>query len=142
MFLLSTWNSAAFSQDLFTVLVWWRRSTFWWPDRNIEEGVSKSIRTCRLEQELQTVELSATRCSCLAILWVSLMSFAAITLCVASQRGFIVVSIYFFIDSVRKLLNTPSYMYIFPAFISKPTWLLSLHTVFMFGLINWRYQHG
>jgi hypothetical protein len=35
------------------------------------------------------------------------VSFAAITLCVASQRVFIVV--YFVIDSVRKLLDTPSY---------------------------------
>jgi hypothetical protein len=34
------------------------------------------------------------------------MSFAAIILCVASQRVFIVV--YFVIDSVRKLLDTPS----------------------------------
>jgi hypothetical protein len=32
------------------------------------------------------------------------VSFAAITLCVASQRVFIVVSVYFVIDSVRKLL--------------------------------------
>jgi hypothetical protein len=37
------------------------------------------------------------------------VSFAAITLCVASQRVFIVVSVYFVIDSVRKLLDTPSY---------------------------------
>jgi hypothetical protein len=37
------------------------------------------------------IQLSATRCSCIAILWVSLVSFAAITLCVASQRVFIVV---------------------------------------------------
>jgi hypothetical protein len=36
------------------------------------------------------------------------VSFAAITLCVASQRVFIVV-VYFVIDSVRKLLDTPSY---------------------------------
>jgi hypothetical protein len=35
------------------------------------------------------------------------MNFAAITLCVASQQVFIVV--YFFIDSVRKLLDTPAY---------------------------------
>jgi hypothetical protein len=41
------------------------------------------------------VQLSATRCSCIAILWVSLVSFAAITLCVGSQRVFIVVSVYF-----------------------------------------------
>jgi hypothetical protein len=37
------------------------------------------------------------------------VSFAAITLYVASQRVFIVVSVHFFIDSVRKLLDTPSY---------------------------------
>jgi uncharacterized membrane protein len=34
------------------------------------------------------------------------VSFTAITLCVASQRVFIVV--YFVIDSVRKLLDTPT----------------------------------
>jgi hypothetical protein len=40
------------------------------------------------------------------------VSFAAITLCVASQRVFIVVgSVYFVIDSVRKLLDTPSYSF-------------------------------
>jgi hypothetical protein len=38
------------------------------------------------------------------------VSFAAITLCVASQCVFIVVVVDFFIDSVRKLLDTPSYM--------------------------------
>jgi uncharacterized membrane protein len=37
------------------------------------------------------------------------VSFAAITLCVASQRVFIVVSLHFVIDSVRKLLDTLSY---------------------------------
>jgi hypothetical protein len=40
------------------------------------------------------------------------VSFAAITLCVASQRVFIVVSVYFVIDLVRKLLDTPSYVLI------------------------------
>jgi hypothetical protein len=55
------------------------------------------------------VQLSATRCSCIAILWVSLVSFAAITLCVASQQVFIVV-VYVVIVSVRKLLDTPSYI--------------------------------
>jgi len=34
------------------------------------------------------------------------VNFAAITLCVASQQVFVVVGIYFFIDSVRKLLDT------------------------------------
>jgi hypothetical protein len=35
------------------------------------------------------------------------VSFAAITLCVASQRVFIVI-VYFVIDSVQKLLDIPS----------------------------------
>jgi hypothetical protein len=35
------------------------------------------------------------------------VSFASITLCVASQRVFVVVD--FVIESVRKLLDTPSY---------------------------------
>jgi hypothetical protein len=40
------------------------------------------------------------------------VSFAAITLCVASQRVVlvvVVVVVYFVIDSVRKVLDTPSY---------------------------------
>jgi hypothetical protein len=53
------------------------------------EGVSKSFRTGRLGRELQMVQVSAIRCSFIAILWVSLVRFAAITLCVASQRVFI-----------------------------------------------------
>jgi hypothetical protein len=78
--------------------------------RHKYEVVSKSFRTVCLERELQMVQLSATRCSCIAILCVSLVSFAAITLCVASQRVFIVVSVYFVIDLVRKLMDTPSYV--------------------------------
>jgi hypothetical protein len=66
-----------------------------------------SFRTGRLERELQMVQLSATRCSCIAILWVSLVSFAAITICIASQRVLVFV-VYFVIDSVRTLLDTPS----------------------------------
>jgi hypothetical protein len=46
----------------------------------VHEGVSKSFRTGRLDLELQMVQLCATRCSCIAILWVSLVNFAAITL--------------------------------------------------------------
>jgi hypothetical protein len=39
------------------------------------------------------------------------VSFAAITLCVASQRVFVVVVVvYFVIDSVRKLLDTSLYL--------------------------------
>jgi hypothetical protein len=71
----------------------------------ITEDVSKSFRTGRLERELQMVQLSASRCICIAILWVSLVSFSVITLCVASQRVFIVV--FFIIDSVRKLWIRP-----------------------------------
>jgi hypothetical protein len=41
------------------------------------------------------VELSASRCSFIAILSVSLVSFAAITLCVASQQVFVVGVVYF-----------------------------------------------
>jgi hypothetical protein len=40
------------------------------------------------------VQLSAIRCSCIT----SLVSFAAITLRVASQRAFIVLVVYFVID--------------------------------------------
>jgi hypothetical protein len=72
---------------------------------SICEGVSKSFRTDRLERELQMVQLSATSCSCISILWVCLVCFAVITLCVAS-RVFIV---YLVMDSVRKRLDTPSY---------------------------------
>jgi hypothetical protein len=74
------------------------------------EDVSKSFRTGRLERELQMVQLSATRCSCIHILWLSLVSFAAITLCVvASQRVILKVSVYSaetfgytFVQPVRK----------------------------------------
>jgi len=36
----------------------------------LQEGVFKSFRTGRLERELLTVQLSATRCICIAILWI------------------------------------------------------------------------
>jgi hypothetical protein len=73
----------------------------------IYEGVSKSFRTGRLERELQMIQLSATRCSCIAILWVSLVNFAAIAICAASQQVFIIVVVCFDIDSVRKLWIHP-----------------------------------
>jgi hypothetical protein len=80
-----------------------------WRSEHTYEDVSKSFRAGRLERELQMVQLFDTRCSCIAILWVSLVSFAVITLSVASQRVFIVV-VYFVIHSVRKLLDTPPYI--------------------------------
>jgi hypothetical protein len=55
--------------------------------------VPKSFWTGRLELELQMVQLSAIKFSCIAILWVSLVSYAAITLCVASQLVFISIII-------------------------------------------------
>jgi hypothetical protein len=64
------------------------QKTRWYPG-SCYEGVSRSSRTGHLERELQMVELSASRGSCIAILWVSLVSFVAITLRVASQRVFI-----------------------------------------------------
>jgi len=67
------------------VLFWIQGTAIPWSD-TLYEGVSKSFQTGRLEWELQMVQLSAT----IAILWVSLVSFAAITLCVASQRVFVV----------------------------------------------------
>jgi hypothetical protein len=51
-------------------------------------------RTDRLERELHMVQLSATSCSYIAILSASLVSFAAINLCIAAQRVFFVV-VYF-----------------------------------------------
>jgi len=69
--------------------------------------VSKSFRTGPLERKPQMVQLSVTRCSCIAIFWASLVSFAAIILWVASQQVFIIVD--FVINSVRELLDTPSY---------------------------------
>jgi small-conductance mechanosensitive channel len=70
------------------------------------ESLSKSFRTGRLKRELHMVLLSATKCSCIAILCVSLVSYSAITLCVASQRVFtvvvvVVVVVYFVIESVQ-----------------------------------------
>jgi hypothetical protein len=59
------------------------------------ESVYKNFPDWPPGARMQMVQLSATRCSCIAILWVSLASFAAITLYVASQRVFIFVSVYF-----------------------------------------------
>jgi len=74
---------------------------------SVYEGVFKSSQAGHLERELQMVQLSATGCSCVTILWASLVSFATIILCVAFHQVFIFV--YLIIDSVWKLLNTPSY---------------------------------
>jgi hypothetical protein len=57
----------------------------------VYKSVSRSFRTGSLKREMQMIQLSTNRCSYIAVLWVSLVSFAFITLCVASQRVFIVV---------------------------------------------------
>jgi hypothetical protein len=49
------------------------------PKKYTYKGVSKSFRTDRLQRELQMLQPSATKCSCIAIFWVSIVSFAAIT---------------------------------------------------------------
>jgi hypothetical protein len=84
------WNELILHLGLQTGMIPWV-----FPIEMIYEGVSKSFRTGLLERKLQIVQLSATRCSYIAILWVTLVSFATITLYVASERVFIVVSIYF-----------------------------------------------
>jgi hypothetical protein len=59
------------------------------------------------------------------------MTFAAITLCVASQRVFIVVSVYFVIDSVRKLLGTPSYDINYGGILSNKNVIFNLSKIYI-----------
>jgi hypothetical protein len=58
------------------------------------ECPSKIFRIGRLERELQMTRLSATKCSCIAILWVSLVNFATTILYIASQRVFVVIPLW------------------------------------------------
>jgi hypothetical protein len=113
---------------------------------NVYEGISKSFRTGRQKRELQMVQLSATTSNRIAILWVSLVFFAAITFCVAHQRVFIVVSVYFFVDSVRKLSDTPSYILkrdIFHCLISTPSPSFSPRSsiVYLWFHVEWPGQY-
>jgi hypothetical protein len=94
------------------------------------KGVSKSFRTDRLELELQMAQLSATGCSCIAILWVSVVSFAAITFYVASQRVIPKTSVHFVYYSVRKRLVTPSYS--FGLYLKVKFWAYVLSLVISF----------
>jgi hypothetical protein len=89
-----------------------KKNSFLYPSfSDTYEGVSKSFRTGCLERELQMVQLSATRCSCITILWVSLVSFAAITFCVASGRVFIAVSAYFVVAQSGNFWIQPCIMH-------------------------------
>jgi len=85
------WASSLHSCCLYTGLLVLNSSL------HVSEDISKSFWTGRLDRELQMIQLSATRCNCVAILWVSLMGFAAISLCVASQRAVPNISVYFII---------------------------------------------
>jgi len=70
----------------------------------------KVSRLAAWSQNCQWYQLSATRCSFIAVLRVSLVSFAAITLCVASQRVFSVVSLYFVMtQSGNFWIHPPTY---------------------------------
>jgi hypothetical protein len=61
------------------------------------------------------------------------VSFGSITLCVASHRAFIVVVVVvdFIIDSVRKLLDTPSFLST-PSFMYPPSFKCALIYFFYF----------
>jgi hypothetical protein len=61
------------------------------PSQEQYEDISKSFRPGRLARELQMAQLSAIRYYCIAIWWVSLVSFASITLCVASWVFIVIV---------------------------------------------------
>jgi hypothetical protein len=85
------------SQELAHVTTFNHWSVYWylncerWPKHLIRkastyESVTKSFRTGRLERELQMVQLSATTCSCIAILWVNLVRFTVITLRLAFNK--------------------------------------------------------
>jgi hypothetical protein len=103
----------------------------------IRYGSVKSFRTGRLERELQMVQLSATGCSCIAILWVSLVRFPAITLCFASKRVFLV---YFVIDLVRKLYGSTSYICICSKGISAKSQRYCHCYFLMIGLYTGRFR--
>jgi hypothetical protein len=109
--------------------------------RKIHEGVFKSFRTGRLERELQMVQLSATRCSCIAILWSQYSEFCRHNpLCCFSTSVY--YCCLFRYDSVRKLLDTPSYnshrssrltLYSIPAVLNRKLWPGGLQRVLWNG---------
>jgi hypothetical protein len=77
------------------VFRWLHFLEYFYDFKNVYEGVFRSFQTGHLERELQMVQFSATKCSCIAIPWVSLVSFTAIALCVASQWIIPKVSLHF-----------------------------------------------
>jgi hypothetical protein len=99
------------------------------------EDVYEIFRTDRLERELQMVQLSATWCSFIAILWVSLMSFASVTLCVASQQVFI-VAVFLFL--YRLSPETFWYHKIFRRFLNGT--VSTTDVIYLW--ISWRYNYA
>jgi hypothetical protein len=71
--------------------------------------VSKSFRTGRLERELQLVQISATRCNCIAVWWVLLPNPLCCFLTSVCCCCCCCCCCWFRYDPVRKLLDTPSY---------------------------------
>jgi hypothetical protein len=109
------------------------------------EGLSKSFRTGRLERELQMAQLSATRWSCIAIWWVSLVSFAATNLCVASQRVFIVLLLFislstrsgnFWIHLRTNVHSIFNFFFFYPVSIQVPSLVVETPTKVSDNLLN------
>jgi hypothetical protein len=84
---------------------------------SIDLGVWKSCGYTRVYPKFSGLAAWSENCkwyrslplgAVVSLFCVSLVSFVNITLCVASQRVFVVVVVVFVIDSVRKLLDTPS----------------------------------
>jgi hypothetical protein len=61
--------------------------------RGIRGCIQKVSGLAAWRENCKWYSFFAIRCSCVAILWVSLVSFASITLFVASRRVFIVISL-------------------------------------------------
>jgi hypothetical protein len=88
------------------------------------------------------IQLSATRCSCIDILWVSLVSFAATTLCVASERVFFAV-VYLFMTQSGNFWIHPRVSVVFfdlsaplhhPVFVISVNWVPMGYTISHHGV--------
>jgi hypothetical protein len=96
-------NSILILPLLLLVIIFLRlQSTFCTADYALVQVLLKDTRVypkvsglATSSKNLQMVQLSATRCSYIAMMRVSLVSFAATTLCVTSQRVIPKVSLYF-----------------------------------------------
>jgi hypothetical protein len=94
----------------------------------------ESFRTGRLKRELQMIRLSATRCSCIAVLWAILVSFAAITLCVDSQRVVYCCCLFRYRLS-PETFDTTSYVLPFGREVSMNVWYKQNKVLFPLALL-------